>query len=229
MIIVIMIMQNIAFSDCRIQHPKKHIGIVQKPISILQLIEEPLIGQEKISSFQIERLEFDSNLVLQQELIEEDISEFPKQNYTIPKFDQSSEEKQSVYKQEFQNVKQILIKLHYKEVLLCLFIVSVFSSFIWCIIKLCILFRPQKHSDNNEEEQKLLGVDYSILNSKTLSDDEQFNQSTQIKYKITDMTPQIRNPYDESFVKASMKATTRGSACDQSLLEIDELLQEMLK
>ncbi|CAD8185040.1 unnamed protein product [Paramecium octaurelia] len=228
MIILIMIMHQIAFSDCRIQHPKKHIGIVQKPISILQLIQEPLIGQERVNQFQIERLEFDSNLVLQQELIEEDVSEFPKQNYTIPKFEKSSEEKQSAYKQEFQKVKQLLIKLHYKEVLLCLFVVSVFSSFIWCIIKLCILFRPQKHSDN-EEEQKLLGVDYSILNSKTISDDEQLNQSTQIKYKITDMTPQIRNPYDESFVKASIKATTRGSACDQSLLEIDELLQEMLK
>ncbi|CAK95068.1 unnamed protein product (macronuclear) [Paramecium tetraurelia] len=223
-----MIMHQIAFSDCRIQHPKKHIGIVQKPISILQLIQEPLIGQERVNQFEIERLEFDSNLVLQQELIEEDVSEFPKQNYTIPQFEKSSEQKQSAYKQEFQKVKQLLIKLHYKEVLICLFVVSVFSSFIWCIIKLCILFRPQKHPDN-EEEQKLLGADYSILNSKTISDDEQLNQSTQIKYKITDMTPQIRNPYDESFVKASIKATTRGSACDQSLLEIDELLQEMLK
>ncbi|CAD8101553.1 unnamed protein product [Paramecium sonneborni] len=228
MIILIMIMHNIAFSDCRIQHPKKHIGIVRKPISILQLIEEPLIGQERVNQFQIERLEFDSNLVLQQELIEEDVSEFPKQNYTIPQFEKSNEQKQSAYKQEFQKVKQLLIKLHYREVLLCLFVVSVFSSFIWCIIKLCILFGPQKQSDHGEE-QKLQGVDYSILNSKTISDDEQLNQSTQIKYKITDMTPQIRNPYDESFVKASIKATTRGSACDQSLLEIDELLQEMLK
>ncbi|CAD8164566.1 unnamed protein product [Paramecium octaurelia] len=228
MIILMMIMHNIAFSDCRFQHPKKHIGIVRKPISILQLIEEPLLGQEMISQFQKERLEFDSNLVLQQELIEEDVSEFPKQNYTIPKFEQLSEEKQSAYKQEFQKVKQLLIKLHYKQVLLCLFVVSVFSSFIWCIIKLCILFRPYKQSDN-EEEQKLLVADYSILNSKTISEDEELNQSTQNKYKITDMTPQIRNPYDESFVKASIKATTRGSACDQSLLEIDELLQEMLK
>ncbi|CAD8109060.1 unnamed protein product [Paramecium sonneborni] len=225
MIILIIIMHNIALTNCRIQHPKKYIGLVRKPISILQLIQEPLIGQERINEFSIERLEFDSNLVLQQELLEEDISEFPKQNYTIPQFQQLNEQKQSSYKEEFQKVKQLLIKLHYKEVLLSLFIVSVFII-ILCIIKFCFLSQPQEQIDH-EKKQKQLGADYSILNSKTISDDEQLNQSTLIKYKITDMTPQIRNPYDESFVKASMKATTRGSACDQSLLEIDELLKDL--
>lgn len=46
------------------------------------------------------------------------------------------------------------------------------------------------------------------------------------KYRITEYTPEIRDPFQESFVKQSMKGNN--TINDLSLLEIDELLKEMI-
>lgn len=46
------------------------------------------------------------------------------------------------------------------------------------------------------------------------------------KYRITEYTPEIRDPFQESFVKQSVKGNN--TINDLSLLEIDELLKEMI-
>ncbi|KAM3134076.1 hypothetical protein pb186bvf_013802 [Paramecium bursaria] len=107
--------------------------------------------------------------------------------------------------------------------------ISVFSLIIIILLILLKKQAKQKHNKKRKhDEQQILTQSiyheqYSILNSKTISSNDQSQ-----RYNIIEYQPQIKDPYEESFVKQSLKATTAKTNYDQSLLDIDELLKEMV-